>query len=98
MSNKEPIFEVREIVDGGFGRTYRIWADGRTEGFEFRHVILNMIPVMSDYKTAIALEKREQDLLSLQQRTQCRLVMAYHTALRLGSSLLKRWRLVKSKG
>ena len=55
-----PIFEVMEVVPGGFGRKWRIWADGRTEGFECSHVVINCIKVMDDYHTAIAVEKAEQ--------------------------------------
>jgi len=66
MSDDQPIFEVWEVVPGGFGRKYKIWSDGRTDGFDFRHVIVNLIPVMADYQTAKALEKAEQDLLARQ--------------------------------
>ena len=82
-----PIFEVLEIVNGGYGRTYRIWADGRTEGFEFRHIILNRITVMADYQTAIALERREQDLLVHQHKEQCRQGWVCRIGLRLDSLL-----------
>ena len=42
MATDKPAFEV--IVDG---HSYRIWADGRHEGFSGRQVItLNRIPVL----------------------------------------------------
>ena len=55
-----PVFEVLEITPGGFGRKYKIWADGRTEGFDFRHAVINLIQVMANYQMATALEKAEQ--------------------------------------
>ena len=59
--NAQPIFEVMECVPGGLGRTYKIWLDGRTEGFDFRHRITTLIGVMADYQTAIALEKAQRE-------------------------------------
>ncbi|NTW50528.1 MAG: hypothetical protein HGB19_12520 [Chlorobiales bacterium] len=59
--NAQPIFKVLEIVPGGIGRTWKIWADGRTEGFDCRHAVTNLIGVMADYQTAIALEKAQEE-------------------------------------
>ena len=87
MNTTDPVFEVLEIVDGGYGRTYRIWADGRTEGFKFRHIVLNRIPIMADYQTAIALERIEQDLLVHQHKEQCRQGWGCRIGWRLNSLL-----------
>lgn len=41
---KDPIFE---ILDNG--KHYKIWADGRVEGFSENAIISNAIPVVLDY-------------------------------------------------
>lgn len=84
---RHPAFEVREVVPGGYGRVYRIWADGRTEGFEGRHIVLNRIGVMADHQTAMVMEKTEQDLLARLRIDQCPLGWVGRTVSRFCSWL-----------
>ena len=41
ISSARPVFEV---IDCDTGHTYRIWANGRIEGFGDRAVVFNRIP------------------------------------------------------
>lgn len=37
----KPVFEVRDMSSD---RVYKIWADGRVEGFPTGHVVINRLP------------------------------------------------------
>ena len=84
IESEEPIFQVVEVLPGAHGRTYKIWADGRTEGFEGRHIILNLIPVMASYQVAIALEKEQQAPCALRAARRFLLALVSRTRSLLG--------------
>jgi hypothetical protein len=52
-----PVFEVTAST----GHKYRIWADGRTFGFEPGHAILNNLPMLlRNMRDEIALSRAER--------------------------------------
>lgn len=57
---ERPVFEVHERN----GKTYRIWADGHTEGFEEGAIIINGASVWVNLAKGLAIKARDNGLIS----------------------------------
>lgn len=55
MIEDKPAFEVIEPS----GHAYRIWADGRTEGFG-ESIVINRIPMIANVRVTDALRSRDE--------------------------------------
>ena len=54
---KNPVFEIIEQNSAGeMQKTYRIWADGTTEGFSENSAIINGIGPLLDYASGLLIQ------------------------------------------
>ena len=60
---RPPIFEVHERN----GKTYKIFADGNTEGFEDGAVIANGVMPWIDLAKGLAIKARDNGFISVEQ-------------------------------
>lgn len=60
---ENPVFQVHERS----GKTYRIWADGRTEGFEDGAIISNGALAWINLAKGLAIKARDNGLISAEQ-------------------------------
>ena len=61
--NRPAIFEINEPS----GKTYKIFADGNTEGFEEGAVVANGVMPWIDLAKGLAIKARDNGLISVEQ-------------------------------